>query len=151
MPIDPATQQAIVEALVAGATFVGVETAKQVVKDAYGAVKSYFKKRAPGVDLTALEAAPDSVAAQAVVGEALANTTVAQDPQLFVLIDKMLLAVQQNPLENQPTIGVDIGSLRNSIARFGNIGLQKGGTAVHIGEVEGGSVEFGDVGTNSKN
>lgn len=150
MPIDPATQTAIVTALATGAAFAGTETAKLVIKDAYAKVKSYLGRKEPALDLSALEAAPDSDAARAALDAQLAHSAVLQDPQVYILIDKLLLAVQQNQPEAAQTIGVDIGELRDVMARFAEVSAAEGTTGVRIDKAEGGTLDFGTV-TTSKN
>jgi hypothetical protein len=144
MPIDPLTQSAIVTALATalatGAAFAGTETAKLVIKDAYAKVKSYLGRKEPALDLSALEAAPDSAAARAALGAQLAHSAVLQDPQVYILIDKLLLAVQQNA----PDAAVDIGAMRRSLVTIGNVNVE-GGTGLRTGDIEDSTFTIGDI------
>ena len=80
-------------AIAAGARARLKDDAGQAGRDAYAAVKSFLVRNYPGIDLTAIEAEPESAARQAVLSEELTEVGADRDAELQRLVIVLIAAL----------------------------------------------------------
>ena len=96
----------IVSALAAGAAAGLKPMAEGVIKDAYSAIKSFIKKKYDKVDLTPLEAKPESETKRASLAEDLTDAGAANDLELLDQAKQVIDAVKQYDPESASAIGI---------------------------------------------
>jgi hypothetical protein len=147
--ITVAVTTAVVQALSVGGRFVLTETASEVVRDAYSALKSWIHDRYPGVSLESLEKHPASQARREVVREDLEREGASEDTELVRLAQCLVDLVRSQP-DAARSIGVDLGVLDQADVTFGKVLAGKGATGVKIAKVIRGTLQFGDVSASSE-
>ncbi|MGW4247839.1 hypothetical protein ACWELQ_35750, partial [Nocardia sp. NPDC004722] len=90
--MDPVTA-AVVAAITAGALAGAKETATQLVKDAYGALKNVISRKYGNVDVSGVERRPNSDAKKQSLAEDLEDAGVAGDSELAAAAAAVLEAV----------------------------------------------------------
>jgi Na+/phosphate symporter len=130
--MDPVTLVAL--AIATGAVLGLKETASEVVKDTYKALKKRLLKKhgdqaEVGDAVKKVEAAPNSEARQALLKEELAKTDVANDAKLLELAKQLLAAAGQDV---DQTTGQTI-TIVGDKSRITQVSQQAGGNATQIG------------------
>lgn len=148
--MEPVTT-AIVAALSAGGLFVLKEAASDAVKDAYGLLKAWVKKRYPNVSVDQLDKQPASEARQAVVAEDLEREGASKDAELVKLAQSVVALIQQQGSDVARSIGVDVGKLDKAIVTLGNITVTgRGVTGVKMDHVSDSTLRIGNVSVSSE-
>lgn len=108
--MDPVT--IVAAALAAGAAAGLTDTTKQVVTDAYGALKALIRGRYHSVDTEVIEQQPDSSPKRAVFAEQLRRAGADGDRELFTAARQLLVIVHQHAPQIADVIGVRIADIR---------------------------------------
>ena len=153
--MEPVT--AITTALALGAAAGLKETAEQIFKDGYAALKSLVKRKFPQASpsLDQLEQAPDSKARWAVVEEDLAKGGAAHDVEVLQQAKALLELIEQRAPATASVIGVDLQEIKGGALRISDI--LSSGTGVRVkkadigGEIDIKGVRAGSPGGNSPN
>jgi hypothetical protein len=116
--MEPLT--AIVTALALGAAAGLKETAEQIFKDSYAALKALVKRKFPQASpsLDQLEQAPDSKARRAVVEEDLAKLGAASDTEVLQQAKALLDLIEQHAPAMASVIGVDLEEIKGGALRI---------------------------------
>jgi hypothetical protein len=107
--MDPIT--IIVTALATGAAAGVTGTAKDVITDAYGALKAIIKKRYGNVRVETLEKEPASKANQQMVEKELGNTPARSDEELLRLAQVVIDLIREHAPEAADAAAVSIKEL----------------------------------------
>ncbi len=108
--MDPLTS--IVMALALGAAAGLKPTAEQAVKDAYGSLKEFLKRKYATVNVEVLEQSPDSEPRRAVVKEDLASANADTDAELLHKVKALLDTIQSQAPDTGAAIGVDLKDIK---------------------------------------
>jgi hypothetical protein len=153
--MEPVT--AITTALALGAAAGLKETAEQIFKDGYAALKSLVKRKFPQASpsLDQLEQAPDSKARRAVVEEDLAKGGAAHDVEVLQQAKALLELIEQRAPATASVIGVDLQEIKGGALRISDIlssgtGVRVKGAAIE-GEIDIKGVRAGPAGGNRPN
>jgi hypothetical protein len=98
----------IVTSLALGAAAGLKPTAEQVIRDAYGGLKSLIQRKYAEVSIEQLEKAPESKPRRAVVEEDLTQAGAGKDEEVLRQAKILLDAIQAHAPETASAIGVDI-------------------------------------------
>lgn len=132
--------QAIITALVAGATAAVQTGAAEIVKDAYSRLKAYLSQQyAVGAAVEQLEKRPDSAARRAVVQEELADAQAAQDATLAQLAQALLEAIAAQPAQTVHSKGVTLQEIKAAAIKLNDITAQGRGNVIGV-EIKGAEV-----------
>ena len=153
--MEPVT--AITTALALGAAAGLKETAEQIFKDGYAALKSLIKLKFPQASpsLDYLEQAPASTARRAVVEEDLAKGGAAEDAEVLQQAKALLELIEQRAPATATVIGVDLQEIKGGALRISDIlssgtGVRVKGAAIE-GEIDIKGVRAGPSGNNRPN
>jgi protein involved in polysaccharide export with SLBB domain len=129
--MDPITG-ALVAALAVGVAGGVQEVGKQVIVDAYTALKAALKQKC-GVESDVVEAVetlekkPDSEARQALVEEEVAETDLAEDEELVQCAEDLVAAVQSHPESEQRLSKYNIQITNGEVGIIGDNAHVEGG------------------------
>jgi len=127
----------IVTALALGAAAAAKEVGGQVVKDAYGALKTFIISHYPKASVDSLEAAPDSERRRGVVEEDLQVANAAGDVELAALAGKLVEVIRQQGPGVAAAIGVDLRDVEAINLRLADITASGTGVKVEHGRFSG--------------
>jgi len=125
--MDPMT--AIISAIIAGATSALKPTAEQAVKDAYQGLKALINYKWEKLDISTIEAKPDSDARKAVLQEDLVDVGAQNDQELLSAAQNLLSVLSQKDPDALLSIGVKLenidvkGNVRITDAHGDNAGV----------------------------
>lgn len=137
----------IVSALAAGALAGLKPTAEAVVKDGYAGLKALLRRKYGSVDVTPIEAKPESQAKRDSVAEDLKDAGAERDAELLEAARALLEAIQSRAPETGAAIGVDLEKVTAAALRIREVDAE--GTGVRVrdsnfaGDIEIGSVRAG--------
>lgn len=140
--MDPIT--IIVTALAAGAAAGLKPTAEKVVKDAYAGIKALIQRKYARVNLSPLEAKPESEAKRASVQEDLADAGADGDQELLAQAKVLIDVVEQHDRAAARAIGVDLEEVKAEFLRVQKVTAEGTGVKVRRGEFTGG-IDIGEV------
>jgi len=141
--------QAIITALVAGASAALQTGAAEIVKDAYGHLKAYLNRHYQvGGAIDQLEKRPDSDARRGIVQEELTDAKAAQDQTLAQLAQKLLEALATQPPPIDHIKGVSLQEIKAAAIKLNDIAAQGAGNVIGVeikGAEVGGAIEISGV------
>ncbi len=138
--MDPVTL--VVSAVALGAAAGVKDTAAQVVKDAYAALKRLLGNR--GVDVSAVERRPESTTQRAALLETLTEADAGLDDELLTAARNLVETVKAHAPEAGPAVGVDLDDVQAEFLRIQRVRAEGTGVRVHRSRFEGG-IDIGDV------
>lgn len=133
----------IVSALAAGAAAGLKPMAEGAIKDAYNAIKSFITKKYEKVDLTPLEAKPESENKRASLAEDLTDAGAANDVELLDQAKQVIDAVAKHDPESASAIGIILREVEAQYLEVRKIVTDGTGMIVEKGKF--GEVIIGEV------
>lgn len=136
-------------ALATGAAASLKETAGTVVYDCYAGLKAYLGRRYAHVDVTPLEAAPQSRARRSVVEEDLNDAGAKNDHELLDLARRLLDAIAAHSPASAQVAGVELEDVKAASANIHDI-LSSGSGVVMRRATFDGHLDIGNVSAGGK-
>ncbi len=134
-----ASLQLLADTIVTAATTMQQASADAALSSAYAQVKTLLERADPSVDLSRIEAKPDSQPRRASLVEDLAETNAADDAEVLRAIVVLLTALHQSEVAAQSAlkIGVDLARVRAAALKLVDIAGEDIGTCVRDSEIHG--------------
>jgi hypothetical protein len=134
----------IVTALATGAAAAAKSTVETAVKDAYAAFKALVRRKYGAVDVTPIEAKPESEARRSVVAEDLQGAGAERDAELLQAAQALIELIRSRAPETGPAIGVDLERVSASALRIREV--ESEGTGVRVRDAQiAGDIDIGTV------
>jgi hypothetical protein len=138
--VDPVTL--IVTAVALGASAGLTDTASTAIRDAYTGLKALLTRRR--VDVSGVEARPESAAQQAALTETLAGNDVATDDEVLSAAQELIDAVAAEAPEAARVMGIALRDVQAEFLRVRSVTSSGDGMAVEKGRFTGG-IDIGEV------
>ena len=143
--------QLLVDTLVTTTATMQQSAADGAIRTAYAQVKLLLERTYPSVDLSRIEAKPDSQPRRASLVEDLAEANAANDAELWRAMTALLTALHQSEVAVQSAlkIGVDLARIRAAALKLVDIAGEDIGTRVRDSEIRG-AIEIQGVDAGQK-
>jgi hypothetical protein len=125
----------IIVSAIAGGALAGLKpTAEAAVKDAYAGLKAVLRRKFGSVDITPIEAKPESQAKRDSVAEDLRDAGAERDVELLEAARALLEVLKNRAPETGPAIGVDLEKVTAAALRIRDV--ESEGTGVRARDVQ---------------
>ncbi|HYN87248.1 MAG TPA: hypothetical protein VER55_01900, partial [Ardenticatenaceae bacterium] len=126
-----------VTALTPGAAAAARPVAEQIVKDAYGGLKSVIQRKYGRVDVEQLEKEPGDELRQVLVKKELAGAKADEDEEVLRQARALLEAVERHAPEAATAVGVSLRDVKAAALKIGDIISTGTGVSVEQSAFEG--------------
>jgi hypothetical protein len=128
----------IIVSAIAGGALAGLKpTAEAAVKDGYAGLKALLRRKYGAVDVTPIEAKPESQAKRDSVAEDLKDAGAERDTELLEAARALLELIQSRAPETGPAIGVDLEKVTAAALRIRDVESEGIGVRAHDVQVSG--------------
>ncbi|KAA8889001.1 hypothetical protein F3087_08380 [Nocardia colli] len=133
--MDPVT--IVATAVAVGAAAGVTDTAKQSVSDAYAALKRLLGSRFRGVDVGAVEDAPESADAREALADELAAQGAGADTELLAAAEALIGLARVQAAEVVAVVGVDLSQFEANSLRIADVASSGSGVRVRDAQLAG--------------